>query len=333
MELPRHSTDQFPQADSLARVFDTVRAVASGATSDEEIAEAVGFVDRQGRYYRLAAESMGLLQNENNHASLTADGLELAMSSSFAERRELLARAVMSNPVLRAVVDSLPASGASRSELRRIYRDLYPGSATTADRRLSTAVNYLRESGVVDVDANDRVRRADGGAAIGPTSALGGITHPEVKTGPLSDESARQFAQYSVNLAALERASVVHQRLVRDMAASYGVRGIDSIEHPQIDLIAFKGTERVICEMKSTSEGGENYLSQVRKAVAQLLEYRYLFDVDAALCLVTDAPLPSQLSWLGGYLQDSLGIRHVWIDERGRVQGSEERPADFPDWA
>lgn len=71
------SITQVPQADELSKVITTVEAVYNDYKTDQKIADYVGFTDRQGRYYRLAAEILGLLENDNNNASLTQLGEEL----------------------------------------------------------------------------------------------------------------------------------------------------------------------------------------------------------------------------------------------------------------
>ena len=67
------SITQVPQADELSKVILAVEAVSQENTTDKRIADYVGFTDRQGRYYRLAAEILGLLTNDRhyNHASRT----------------------------------------------------------------------------------------------------------------------------------------------------------------------------------------------------------------------------------------------------------------------
>jgi hypothetical protein len=57
-----------PQADVLEDIARTVDAVAAGAASFQQIAAAIGKVERQGRYYRKAAQTMDLLRNANNTA-------------------------------------------------------------------------------------------------------------------------------------------------------------------------------------------------------------------------------------------------------------------------
>ncbi len=54
------TTRDIPQADRLDKVIYAVEAVNEGATSDNEIAEVIGFTSRQARYYRHAAKLQNL---------------------------------------------------------------------------------------------------------------------------------------------------------------------------------------------------------------------------------------------------------------------------------
>ena len=68
---------------------------------------------------------------------------------------------------------------------------------------------------------------------------------------------------------------------------------------------------RVIFEAKSISESNE--LSQIRAALAQLLEYRFFYGAATdGICLVTDAPVSERrLRFL-----DAMGISLLWFDGR-----------------
>ena len=69
MRIP---SNEIPQADELDDVIATVEAISQGAITFQEIAGAIGKVDRQGRYYRLASEILGLVRKVGrNRAELT----------------------------------------------------------------------------------------------------------------------------------------------------------------------------------------------------------------------------------------------------------------------
>ena len=58
MRIP---SSEIPQADLLQDVVRVVTAVHEGARTFQDIANYIGKVGRQGRYYRLAAEILGLI--------------------------------------------------------------------------------------------------------------------------------------------------------------------------------------------------------------------------------------------------------------------------------
>jgi hypothetical protein len=69
-------TSDFPQADRLEKVGDVARAVATGLRSDAEIEDFIGLesADRQGRYYRKAAELLDLVKTAQNRSELMDNG-------------------------------------------------------------------------------------------------------------------------------------------------------------------------------------------------------------------------------------------------------------------
>ena len=72
MKIP---SEDVPQADLLKEVVRAVEAVAAGATTFQDIAAHFGKVERQGRYYRRAAEILGLLASAGtNHSVLNPRG-------------------------------------------------------------------------------------------------------------------------------------------------------------------------------------------------------------------------------------------------------------------
>lgn len=75
------SSSEIPQADVLEDVFKVVDGISAGAHKFQEIASYIGKVERQGRYYRLAAQLLGLVENTNNYATLTELGVELAQAN------------------------------------------------------------------------------------------------------------------------------------------------------------------------------------------------------------------------------------------------------------
>ncbi|SDE13130.1 DUF7226 domain-containing protein [Sporomusa acidovorans] len=94
---------EIPQANSLRDVITAVFAVANGAKTYQQIAQAIGKGERQGRYYRLAAEQIGLITPHNtNHSMVTPLGQEF-ISLSPEQREVLLAELILRNPPIKMI--------------------------------------------------------------------------------------------------------------------------------------------------------------------------------------------------------------------------------------
>lgn len=141
-----------PQADRLSEVVRVVEAVGNGAKTFEEIGREIDKVDRQGRYYRRAAEILGLIQRHGlNQSILTPVGKALIEAGS-AKRTKHLAKAMASTPIFRALLSFLVskgAAGASRSEITNCLERIADlGGRSMASRRVSTVSSWLVESGL-----------------------------------------------------------------------------------------------------------------------------------------------------------------------------------------
>src|SRR5207247_7757075 len=93
----------------------------------------------------------------------------------------------------------------------------------------------------------------------------------------------------------LEQATKGHHALVTTLALHLEKAGWKQIEEVPggLDLWATKGDGRVIFEAKTLRD--TNAAHQVRLAIAQLLEYRFLYGKPSdGLCLVVDAPVAEQ---------------------------------------
>jgi hypothetical protein len=103
----------------------------------------------------------------------------------------------------------------------------------------------------------------------------------------------------------LEQATRGHHALIMTLALHLDGAGWREIEEVPggFDLWATKADRRVIFEAKTLRNS--NAAHQVRLAIAQLLEYRFIYGTPTdSLCLVTDAPVTQQRV----RLMDSLNI-------------------------
>ncbi len=117
--------------------------------------------------------------------------------------------------------------------------------------------------------------------------------------------------------AAFERANYQHYILEKIVAGLCRERNITAQTNRHIDLVVTLGTTSILFEMKSCTETGIR--SQLRRAVSQLLEYRYLYQTklgkDVRLCAVIERRPKKSAEWLLGYLT-YLGIGLIWKNDR-----------------
>jgi hypothetical protein len=114
-----------------------------------------------------------------------------------------------------------------------------------------------------------------------------------------------------------EKANRDHGRILGRIASIIRVNGNQALENIFIDLLAVIGTQDFIFEVKSNNT--KNALSQIRKAVAQLYEYRYRSGrFGAVLCIVLqEKPLQD---WVIDYLVKDRGIMICWMVDEIRFE-------------
>jgi hypothetical protein len=132
-----------------------------------------------------------------------------------------------------------------------------------------------------------------------------------------SEEAAAESSRDHTTLARsagaqvrLERANMVHQLLVNTMSSTLFARGFQPLFNALIDLYCDISGQFYIFEMKSVTESNE--ISQIRKAVSQLYEYRFLHGLkDAQLVIVLDRK-PRE-AWVVDYLIADRSILICWL--------------------
>lgn len=143
-------TDEFPQADMLVKVEETVAAVAEGRSSDSEIEEAIRLdsAARQGRYYRKAAELLGFIQTYANHSVVAELGWELLQLETREERDAFLLEQIKKQRLFEHLFQYIERDRPTAVEFRDYIVKIYPGARETGFRRAATIRAWLR-----DVDA------------------------------------------------------------------------------------------------------------------------------------------------------------------------------------
>ena len=289
------SSADFPQADKLESVGRLVVAVSEGLHTDRQMEQALGLNSngRQGRYYRNSAVLLGLIVNTRNHAEITslgADFLELGGE----DREEFLALCVAQLPLIRHAMRAVENEPMDASALRRWLTEAYPDAATTAERRASSALSWLEEANLITSSKG----------VLRPARFVGTLKIEVGHPGnlPLPDNAFPQnLASYEVDLQKHERANLIHQKLVDCVSARLLGRGVQPMQDTLIDLHGEKDGDGILFEMKSVQS--DNYSVQIRRAISQLYEYRYIRGFSGArLCIVTNALDGQPAAWLDEYL-------------------------------
>lgn len=114
-----------------------------------------------------------------------------------------------------------------------------------------------------------------------------------------------------------EKANREHSRILNMLAASLRLRYDDVYENTFIDLMATADGQPFIFEVKSNNS--RNVLSQIRKAIAQLYEYRYRSELSQAiLCIVLQQKPPQE--WVVDYLLNDRKILVCWLVDDVRLE-------------
>lgn len=314
------STGDFPQADKLLQVGQVANAVAQGNHEDNDIEAFIGLSSggRQGRYYRLAAQNLGLIKTANNYSSLSALGAEYASLQTKAARLDFLAQCLVETSVFKSALQYIYKHSPTEPQLQAWFRAFYPGSTNTANRRFTTFKNYLKEADLIELKSTKlKVKKYVGGILKqeSPDKKLVGTAVEKiVKVNPKISDA--KVISVDVDLQKLERANNIHYKLVSSKAAYLQKLGYFPQENKHIDLYTSSGKNTVFYEMKSINVGNKNFLPQVRKAISQLYEYRYIFnEPKAKACIVTNAEISSKDKWVYDYLAKDRLIGYEWTDD------------------
>lgn len=121
---------------------------------------------------------------------------------------------------------------------------------------------------------------------------------------PLSDPVAR------------ERANRQHWMLEKAIVDLCSAHGIVPLTNQHIDLLVCSGSTSIVFEVKACAP--LDIAGPLRRAVCQLLEYRYLYrdalGPDVRLCLVIERRPRASFEWLIGYLEH-LGVGIIWKND------------------
>ncbi len=311
-------TVDFPQADKLEQVGRVALAVAKGKHADKEIETYIGLASkgRQGRYYRSAAEVLGLISNKRNHAILTPMGEEFATLKTVGARMDFLARCLVETPVFHLALRYIHQHNPTDAQLNLWFRSIYPGSEGTGKRRFNTLISYLRDARLLQPSSpTNQLNKFVGNIVKQTLPPTKGLTGRKRKHSPPAT-GAKGIIRVDVDAQKRERANQIHWKLIDSKSSFLYERDLVPLENEHIDLFANDQGEVILYEMKSVDSESGNLLSQVRKAVAQLYEYRYIYEEPRArLCIVTNHPIAKKDDWLLDYLCKDRLIAYEWTTD------------------
>lgn len=311
-------TADFPQADRLEQVGQVALAISKGHHADDEIEAYIGLdsAGRQGRYYRSAAEVLGLIYNQKNYAVLTPLGEEFATLKSAVARMDFLARCLVETPVFHEALFYIHQHSPSDKQLKLWFRHFYPGAEATANRRFQTFTNYLRDAGLLQPSVSrNQLKKFIGNVIKQSRPPTKGLTGRKRNYSPPTT-SAKGVIRVDIDAQKMERANQIHWKLIDSKSAFLDARQLEPLANEHIDLFADDDGDIILYEMKSVNSESGNLLAQVRKAVAQLYEYRYIYEEPKArLCIVTNYEITKKDDWLIDYLSKDRLIAYEWTKD------------------
>lgn len=316
---------EIPQADILDDVVKVVFAVSKGAKTFQEIAKVIQKVGRQGRYYRLAAELLGFIENHQNSASLTSLG-NLLIRSKSEEREAILLVSILNSRMIQRLLPFLETEKeTSRSKFDSFIKEVTePVGATMIPRRSLTIINWLRRVGMVT--------EKEGKISLNKLPSIVQFVEFKDDTEPLlpktfdlteykqASERIKKIGSYTilVDEAKKERAVKKHEWLTYLVAKRIKDAGSIPRRNKFIDLATQHDGLSFIFEIKSSTE--DNVHSQIRKGISQLYEYKYIQNVDNAelVLVIENKPLNKQ-EWLIDYLLNNRNISIIWDNKNDNL--------------
>lgn len=128
---------------------------------------------------------------------------------------------------------------------------------------------------------------------------------------PSRTEPEDPYIFSQVSRAKMEKANSIHQQTLANLEDWLHSKAVSLSNSKLIDLMGERGGVKAIFEVKSINNDNER--DQVRHAVSQLFEYRFLHGLADAMLFAVFSKEPLS-GWLVDYLRD-LGIRVLWVED------------------
>jgi hypothetical protein len=139
---------------------------------------------------------------------------------------------------------------------------------------------------------------------------------------------SKGYINVLIDDAARERAEDSHRMLTNLVAARIRTAGSIPKSNQFVDLSAAMPGGFYLFEMKSTTD--KNVHGQIRRAISQLYEYRYLQDLpEAKLVVVIENPPPQEKRWIIDYVVKDRNILIAWDGDRKTLKFPAETAADL----
>lgn len=311
-----------PQADKLEDVLFAALAVKEGHRTFQDIAQAMGKVGRQGRYYRLAAEILGLIEKPRPNTSVLTDFGAKVLEADTKQQKELIKQAILKArvPALAlSLIEGSGSTGVSREDIASFLGGEAPGlGKSMIPRRVSTLLSWLLYAGIVKKKRDKYIigslPKSVEFMVYEESEPLYPFSPQLVEHAPTEKalvEPAEGEISYIIKAATRERAVKSHQKLVNLMSEKIKKAGFIPKSNRYVDLATLIDSKVFLFEMKSVTS--RNFHDQVRKAISQLYEYRYTQNLaEAELCIVTDNKPSVARKWLIEYLIKDRNILICW---------------------
>jgi len=261
-----------PQADRLESVVQVIINVGNGARTDVQIIRNITDLttDRQGRYYRKAAEILGFIANQKNSAQITPKGTEFLRNPTLAN--PLFIASVLSIDVIQRLLPymELYPAGLTNRQIGNYLSSIVSNGIgpSMLPRRLMTILSWLRSLNVV---ASEGTRHSviNQFTQYLPVFEINDIEQPILPTsGNLNEyqivqervRKANEIVTIYRDEARMDRARNSHVSLVNLVAQRITEAGGIPRSNDLIDLAASMDTDYIF-EMKSTNDS--NFRSQV----------------------------------------------------------------------
>jgi hypothetical protein len=325
MQIP---SKDVPQADVLDKVLLAAEGVLNGLTTYQQIANYIGMVERQGRYYRRAAEILGLIHRpQKNYSVITNLGIDF-FNSSGGDQENLLRSIVLNTKFFHRMLSLFEShpEGVSRTEIITFMYNItepYRGETDTdgsTARRFATLIGWLDRIKILEQNTDGNYRLRSGYTNLVPLTELKDISEPllprpnnliEYKIVEERIKLASSDITLVINRVKAERANNAHIRLVNLVAEQLRINNVRPTSNKLIDLAANVNDQPYLFEMKSLTD--LNVRAQLRRGLSQLYEYRYLQNLkNATLVLVVEKALPDDTAWMQHYLEEDRDIKLIW---------------------